>query len=970
MRLPSRRPFLSLKWKAIVLTSLILGGLASWFTVRGYRDQLAQFERERRLAHARYQTEVAGLLAESLQRLRQVGALVPTLAGMGLSLRSEDPALVRTAFDEHWPLLQINMGLEVARIYDSGARLLGAWGRSGLPDSLPAPVPAWVLDANSREQPRSGVECRDDCMQYAAVPLLDQGRNRGVVVLGASLADMVLSFRKVSDADVGVLAGASWGGVGDRRGRILEPWRVRVAALSGEPKTWEVLRRASERHPSLEALAAGVRVEHESQTYEVLLLPLEGFPTGEKAHLAVITNVSRPLAEILAAARTQFHVGLAVLVLGEGLLLALLGPPMARLRRTAENLPLLAERRFSQLREILGSGRRPARVRDEIEVLDDTTVTLAGRLETLEEELRTHGVALQSQMQALSAERDFVTSLLETAQVLVLTQTREGRITMVNPFGRALLGDPARGESVSFDAVADLTDDLPDLKGRIAAVADGRPPKFQHETELRCRDGSVRHITWIHSRLLRHGGQEPQILSVGVDVTARKSAETRLAWLADHDPLTGLCNRKRFAEEVARALAVSQRYRRTGAVLVVDLDQFKYVNDTAGHQAGDLLLNVVGHALARVVRSVDTLARLSSDEFAILVPETSEAGAVELAKKISAEIEGIAFPVDGGRHRIGASIGITLFPQEGAEAAEVLAAADLAMNQAKEAGRGRWHLYSSKTQARRLMHDNVYWKNRVEQALAQDRLVMYYQPILHVESGEVTHYEALLRMLEADGTPIPPGKFIPACERTGLIHAVDNAVIEKVVAQLGRLTPSLPETRMHINVSAYAFGNPEFVHNLRQTLEDHAVAPDRVVLEVTETATVADFAAARALMEEIRKLGCSLALDDFGVGFSSLGYLKELPVDYVKIDGSFIRRLHENRDDQILVRAMGEVARGFGKKIVAEYVENETILELLGSYGIDFAQGYAIGKPQPAEETFPETLAGTASGEGFELLIL
>ena len=968
MRPLGRRPFLSLKWKAIVLTSLILGGLAAWFTVRGYRDQLAQFERERRLAHARYQTEVAGLLADSLQRLRQVGAMVPTLAGMGLSLRSSDPALVRAAFDEHWPLLQIHMGLEVARIYDSGARLLGAWGHTGLPDSLPAPVPAWVLDANSREQPRSGVECREDCMQYAAVPLLDQGRNRGVVVLGASLADVVLSFRKVSDADVGVLAGGA--GAGGRDGRMLEPWRARVAALSGEPKTWEVLRRASERHPTLETLTAGVRVEHESQTYEVFLLPLEGFPTGEKAHLVVITDISRPLAEIRAGARTQFHVGLAVLVLGEGLLLALLGPPMARLRRTAENLPLLAERRFAQLRELLGSGRRPARVRDEIEVLDETTVTLAGRLEALEEEIRTHGVALRGQMEALAAERDFVTSLLETAQVLVLTQTREGRITMINPFARALLGDPAVAENNSFGTVTNQEDDLPDLKGRIAGVADGRPAKFQHETELRCLDGSVRHITWIHSRLVRHGGEEPQILSVGVDVTARKSAESRLAWLADHDPLTGLCNRKRFAEEVDRALAVSHRYRRMGAVLVVDLDQFKYVNDTAGHQAGDLLLNVVGHALARVVRSVDTLARLSSDEFAILVPETSEAGAVELAKKISAEIEGIAFPIDGSRHRIGASIGIALFPQEGVDAAEVLAAADLAMNQAKEAGRGRWHLYSSKTQARRLMHDSVYWKNRVEQALAQDRFVMYYQPILHLESGEVTHYEALLRMLDADGTPIPPGKFIPACERTGLIHAVDNAVIEKVVAQLGRLTPSLPETRMHINVSAYAFGNPEFVHNLRQTLEDHEVAPDRVVLEVTETATVADFAAARALMEEIRRLGCSLALDDFGVGFSSLGYLKELPVDYVKIDGSFIRRLHESRDDQILVRAMGEVARGFGKKIVAEYVENQTILDLLGDYGIDFAQGYAIGKPQPAEETFPETLACPASGDGFELLIL
>ncbi len=251
------------------------------------------------------------------------------------------------------------------------------------------------------------------------------------------------------------------------------------------------------------------------------------------------------------------------------------------------------------------------------------------------------------------------------------------------------------------------------------------------------------------------------------------------------------------------------------------------------------------------------------------------------------------------------------------------------------------------------MHDHVRWKNRVEQALAQDRFVMYYQPILHLESREVTHYEALLRMLDDEGKPIAPGAFIPACERTGLIHAVDKMVLEKVIAQLARLTRSLPDARMHINVSAFAFENPEFVHNLGQTLGRHEVAPSRVVLEVTETATVADFAAARALMEEIRRIGCSLALDDFGVGFSSLGYLKELPVDFLKIDGSFIRRLHESRDDQILVRAMSDVAKGFGKKLVAEYVENDAILELLAEYGIDYAQGYAIGKPMPPEAVFP-----------------
>ncbi|MBE0616362.1 MAG: EAL domain-containing protein [Proteobacteria bacterium] len=955
-----RGPFLSLKWKALILTTLLLGSLTLWVSIRSYCDQVEQLENARRAIHREYEAKVSGSVAQSRQRLFQAGAMIPALAGIGPALRSGDAASARTSFDGHWPHLQVNMGVEVARLYDTAAQLLGAWGPTGLHDSFPTPTPSWVLDASSREQPRSGLTCRESCMQYAAVPLLDEGRNCGVAVLGASLADVVLGLRQDSGVEVGVLVTGKPAPPGAGEKRHVPAWGAWVTTLTGPSEVLDILREAARVYPTLGVQGEGMRVEFQQQTYEVLLLPLEGLPSDDQISFVAVSNISRPLAEIRATAKNHLYVGVLSLLVGEGLLLALLGPPVARLRRTAEYLPLLAEGEFPRVRGALQESQPATRVWDETDILDETTRALADRLESLEEDVRTHGAALRNQMAALSAERDFVTSLLETAQVLVLTQTREGRVTMLNQFGRALLGSPDLGETGSlFTELVTSGDDAGALTDRIRAVADGRPPQYQHEAELPCRDGSRRYVTWIHSRLLRSGGETAEVLSVGMDVTARKSAESRLAWLAEHDPLTGLYNRKRFAEEVEKAQGLARRHKRSGAVLLVDLDQFKYFNDTTGHQAGDLLLNVVAHGISRVVRSVDTLARLSSDEFGILVPETDERGAVELAKKVSAEIESLEFPVEGTRHHICASVGIALFTQEDAGAEDLLTAADLAMNQAKEEGRGRWHLYSPDTQARRLMHEHVRWKNQVEQALVQDRFVMHYQPILHVQTRQVTHYEALLRMLGDAGELISPAAFIPACERTGLIHAIDKMVLEKVIAQLAQLTPSLPGTLIHINVSAFAFENPDFVQNLRQTLDRHDVAPSRVVLELTETATVADFSAARALMGEIRRIGCSLALDDFGVGFSSLGYLKELPVDFLKIDGSFIRRLHESRDDQILVRAMGEVAKGFGKKLVAEYVENDAILEILADYGIDYAQGYAIGRPCPPEEVFPP-LPGTS----------
>jgi EAL domain-containing protein (putative c-di-GMP-specific phosphodiesterase class I) len=274
------------------------------------------------------------------------------------------------------------------------------------------------------------------------------------------------------------------------------------------------------------------------------------------------------------------------------------------------------------------------------------------------------------------------------------------------------------------------------------------------------------------------------------------------------------------------------------------------------------------------------------------------------------------------------------------------------MYQAKEEGRGHWHMFSDADESLERMRTRVYWKDRVSRALAEDRFVLFFQPILAIESGNVGHYEVLLKMLNDDGSVVGAAQFIDAAERGGVIHAVDRLVVAKAIEALAAINRRGWNVAFSINLSGHVFSDPEMPPHLRRMLDLHKVDPSKVIFEITETAAVADFAVANELMLSIKELGCRFALDDFGIGFSSFYYLKHLPVDFLKIDGSFIRQLPDSIEDQVIVRAISQAAKGFGKITVAEYVESEMTLSLLREYGIDYAQGYLISKPLSADVAF------------------
>jgi diguanylate cyclase (GGDEF)-like protein/PAS domain S-box-containing protein len=435
------------------------------------------------------------------------------------------------------------------------------------------------------------------------------------------------------------------------------------------------------------------------------------------------------------------------------------------------------------------------------------------------------------------------------------------------------------------------------------------------------------------------------VTSILRDVTERRRFESQLRHLADHDHLTALFNRRRFEEALAEYAAYAARYGRRGAVLLLDLDRFKYINDFYGHSAGDEVVRVVGRALTRVIADTDVVARLGGDEFAVLLKETSREGAQATAEALLTAVRAQEFTIGPASVSLSASIGVVPFGDAEAHAEDLLAVADMAMYAAKEAGGDRLHVSGADDERVAGMQARLAWADQIRRALDEQRFALYWQPIIELATGAATHHELLLRMIGTDGEVISPAAFIETAEQFNLIQELDRWVVRTAIHHLAGDRDA--GYRLEINLSGKSIGDPRLPELIEREIAATGVDPARLVFEITETAAIANMDHARAFAERLRNLGCRFALDDFGAGFSSFYYLKHLPLDYVKIDGDFIRNLTGSLTDQLVVKSMVDIARGMGMKTIAEFVENAETVEMLREKGVDYSQGYHHGRPEP-----------------------
>lgn len=440
------------------------------------------------------------------------------------------------------------------------------------------------------------------------------------------------------------------------------------------------------------------------------------------------------------------------------------------------------------------------------------------------------------------------------------------------------------------------------------------------------------------------------------DITRERQTAEQLIYLAERDSLTGLFNRRRLQEELNRLLAISDRHNTRGALLFFDLDEFKYVNDTFGHRAGDTMLIRIAGEVSALVRRNEVLSRLGGDEFALLMPDATEQEAEALAERVVRAISQIPFRFEGQNFRLTTSLGFALYPEHAVTTEELIAHADAAMYQAKEAGKNAWRKYRTDLDTSREMVTRLTWNDRIGNALENNMLRLHYQGVYHAASGELAHLEVLVRMVDETDPErlIMPGHFIHHAEKSGKILDLDRWVIRESISLLAQST-SIPS--LAVNISGRSFDEPTLPHYIAEQLALFNVEPNRLLIELTETSAVSDLQDAERFIEALHNTGCTTCLDDFGTGFSSFAYLKHLKADVLKIDGLFIRDLPNERDNQVFVKSIVDVARGLGKKTVAEFVENAEILKMLQTMGVDMVQGYYLDKPQEHHPALAEGLA-------------
>jgi diguanylate cyclase (GGDEF)-like protein/PAS domain S-box-containing protein len=627
---------------------------------------------------------------------------------------------------------------------------------------------------------------------------------------------------------------------------------------------------------------------------------------------------------------------------------AKLGVPVQKLRRWDTQGVLVARRTE-------GGHRRYSR-----EIIDGLAGSALGTInDRYEDELATARKTLREKrriIQLLLESESRYRDLVETSHDLIWTTDSQGRFTYLNNGALDIFGMQPR-----------------EMLGRCFFDFEARPSHISNRRFLSTlrRHGEVKnYIThllstnggdrWvgINARVSHdENGQIFGIRGTARNVTEQHEAALQIEYLATHDSLTGLANRV----SLQRTLELALKLGDVGAVLFIDIDHFKYVNDNFGHRSGDQLIVGVSGVLKEAAKELNgQVFRLGGDEYAVHLPDSLRGHAMKVAEGLLDALRHFRFQSPNQQQRVAgltASIGIALYPFHGSDVTGLLSNADIAMYQAKESGRNRFVLYDQDAQGLRRTHHRVQWANKLREVLDDDRLVLYSQPVVRLNDMRTMHWEILSRVRDESGSVLLPSQFIEYAEALGMVQEIDMRVVERVLDHLSAPGRKDQKIRYSVNLSRVSISDPHWVRKFNKMISAADIVRNQLVFEITETAAMSDVDVTQQFIREVKQLGCRFALDDFGAGFSSFYYLKRFDPDYLKIDGAFIRDLPADEGNRIFVKALCEVAHGLHKQVIAEWVEDRDVMNILTSMGAEYGQGYLFHRPAPLVNEAPAQLA-------------
>ncbi|MFV1997463.1 MAG: putative bifunctional diguanylate cyclase/phosphodiesterase [Acidiferrobacterales bacterium] len=648
---------------------------------------------------------------------------------------------------------------------------------------------------------------------------------------------------------------------------------------------------------------------------------------------SVKLQISRQNADAALAKTTRYNVAIVIL---EILLVAIISLSLGWF--LTRDLSKLSQGAKSIEQGDL-SARVPVNSEDEIGLLASQFNSMADRLQLNVEKLET----------ITSRFRD----MADNTSDLIWEVDKDSYYRYVSKRVESLLGytpEQMTGHS-AFDFI--LLEDAHRLRTLFQTSKEDKRPFYGFEYRARHRNGNTVVLEANGIPILDRSNNLVGYRGVTRDITRRKEDASQLIYLSEHDALTGLIGRSNFLESLEDEIKYAARANIPLTLLFLDLDSFKMVNDSHGHLAGDSVLRVAADILAKHTDETALVARLGGDEFGILLRGVDSSDGKKLAKRILNSFQATRVTINNATIHISASIGVCSYPQDGNDSQTLLARADVAMSHAQGLGHGSYYVVQDTDRDLDAIRRTVNWRTIIREALEEDRLLLEFQPIVSVKnSGGNRKFEALVRLRDRSGTIIPAAQFVITAEQSGQIIDIDKWVLRNVIDLLSH--PENIDYCISVNLSGRSLSTPGFCEYCQKLTSESDISPDNLIFEITETTVIAEMARAENFVATMKRLGYRFSLDDFGVGYSSFSYLKHLPVDQIKIDGSFVRHIDSNREDQIFVRAIVQVANELGLETVAEFVESHEALKILTDIGVDYVQGNHVGLPNTAFQ-HPET---------------